>query len=108
MNTTNAREFLKYTSSMTDPAAAVFAFELSNEDNQGGKDIDPTILGEDFQTIHGYIDQFWGSSGGSGGGGGAARPILVGPDTAVDGPWMTKFLEASKGAIQAMTYHACK
>ena len=88
-NSTNAREFLRYTA---ENKLHVFAFELSNEKN--GWDAD--VLAEDFGTIRSYINEFWPDP--------SNRPILVGPDTAAVS-WIQSFVQHAGGFINATTFH---
>ncbi|XP_065189254.1 uncharacterized protein LOC135819881 [Sycon ciliatum] len=88
-NSTNSHELLKYAAANKLP---IFAFELSNEKNGW----DPVKLGEDFNTVRGYINELWPDE--------ATRPLLVGPDTAST-PWMKTFFGTAGKSLNASTFH---
>ena len=97
-NSTNAREFLRYTASEGFP---VYAFELSNEDNHG--QVDPKILAEDFGTIRSFINEFWPTDD-------ETRPLLFGPDVgqhfkSEEDEWLASFIEVAAPYLNASTVH---
>ena len=94
-NSTNAKSFLSYTASKF--PSAVYAFELSNEDNSGQADADK--LAEDYGTIRKYLDDYWVSQ--------HNRPLLFGPDIGYHGHgWFQTFIKMAGPLLNRTTVHS--
>eukprot|EP00117_Sycon_ciliatum_P043851 scpid77212/ scgid31700/ Heparanase-like protein 3 len=97
-NSTNAREFLRYTAQNF--PNSVYAFELSNEDNHG--QADPDKLAEDFGTVRGFINEFWPDAGN--------RPLLFGPDVgqhlkSSEDTWLASYIKIAGPYLNRSTVH---
>eukprot|EP01089_Gocevia_fonbrunei_P010996 TRINITY_DN2403_c0_g1_i1.p1 TRINITY_DN2403_c0_g1~~TRINITY_DN2403_c0_g1_i1.p1 ORF type:complete len:526 (-),score=100.92 TRINITY_DN2403_c0_g1_i1:37-1614(-) len=92
MNTTNAREFLRYTA---EKGFKVKAFELSNELGNDYQ-VYPQPLALDYSVIRSYINEFWPDD--------SNRPLFVGPDDE-PGKFLSEFLPLASQYINATTYH---
>ena len=98
----NAKALMAYTKEAGLP---IHAWELGNELG-GWNGIQAQLIaqevGQDFVTLKGMVTELWGEGGKEGG---KAVPLVVGPDTGLDIPWFTEFIEAAQGSLDGVAIH---